>query len=78
MNNCARSSLTLTRAVLRHSAAQISVIAVCESVGLSRAGKWPGFRLVTVAALPRPGAMWHLCYPGIFVRPFHPLARIKA
>ncbi|EGK4255020.1 hypothetical protein [Escherichia coli] len=33
MNNCARSSLTLTRAVLRHSAAQISVIAVCESVG---------------------------------------------
>ena len=88
--HCARSSLTLTRAVqrpvqgfpgrgavLRHSAAQISVIVVCESVGLSRAGGCPWFRLITVAAAPRFGAMWLLCCPGIFFRPFHPLTRIK-
>ncbi|MCV5090990.1 hypothetical protein OFC13_30640, partial [Escherichia coli] len=29
------------------------------------------------AAAPRFGAMWLLCCPGIFVRPFHPLTRIK-
>ncbi|HFO8717769.1 TPA: hypothetical protein ACHK3D_005350, partial [Escherichia coli] len=58
--------------------AQISVIVVCESVGLSRAGRWPRFRLIKVAALPRFGAMWLLCFPGIFVRPLHPLARIKS
>ncbi|ROL21082.1 hypothetical protein BFD67_25650 [Escherichia coli] len=28
-------------------------------------------------AAPRFGAMWLLCCPGIFVRPFHPLTRIK-
>ncbi|EPN5090154.1 hypothetical protein ACT0MM_004552 [Escherichia coli] len=31
----------------------------------------------TSAAAPRFGAMWLLCCPGIFVRPFHPLTRIK-
>ncbi|MFG5909348.1 hypothetical protein, partial [Escherichia coli] len=58
-------------------AAQISVIVVCESVGPGRAGRWTWFRSITVAALPRFGAMWLLCYPGIFVRPFCLLAQTK-
>ncbi|WP_213080845.1 hypothetical protein, partial [Escherichia coli] len=58
----------------RKSASSLSV----SQSGLAGREGVPWFRLITVAALPRFGAMWLLCYPGTFVRPLHPLARITA
>ncbi|WP_322419617.1 molecular chaperone DnaJ (plasmid) [Escherichia coli] len=91
--HCARSSLTLTRAVApRHAAMHLgNSLALALTAAFCGANQHNHGLLVSwalqgegMACAPwhgrlrrASGAMWLLCCPGIFVRLFHPLTRIK-